>query len=114
MKLTCDSTLHRGDSGKAKAANVKKTSLIRAEWNATLVTDRPCTARAKVVDHFLMEHCKAHCHYAEEQRRIAEDGWALGRGIVYRCYYARGWAELITQGDRCLGSLLSRIHDNTG
>ena len=56
LRLFCDFKSLRGESGKAAVANLRKLSVIRAEWNSSRVVDVLASPLAKAAYAFLLEH----------------------------------------------------------
>ena len=81
LKLFCDYKVHRGQSGKTVVSNVKKLSVIRAEWNPITVRDALRTAQAKAAFAYLMEHNEAYASYVVEHETLVSQGFPKGRKI---------------------------------
>ena len=63
LKLYCDFKAMRGVSGAAPVANIKKLSVIRAEWQEQPVRSSIQSELAKAAYAFLMEHNKPYAFY---------------------------------------------------
>ena len=60
IKIFCDVKSQRGQSGRAAVANIKKLSVIRAEWMAIPVRRQLAGAHAKAAFAYLLEHNEAY------------------------------------------------------
>ena len=81
LRLFCTWAPQRGQSGHAAVANVKKLSVIRAEWNSVSVPDSMTTARARAAFAYLMEANSTYRHYVEEHGKQIQEGFPHGRKI---------------------------------
>ena len=79
LQLFCDFKAMRGQSGKAAVANLKKLSVIRAEWNATSVQDSLHSPIARAAFEFLMCHNEAYASYVREHAQLVAASFPKGR-----------------------------------
>ena len=81
LQLFCDFKAMRGQSGKAAVANLKKLSVIRAEWSATTVRASVQSPMAKAAFQFLLAHNEAYAAYVREHDLLVQAGFPHGRKI---------------------------------
>ena len=62
-------------------ANIKKASVVRAEWAAMPVRGALMTPKARAAFAYLLEHNAAYAHYVTEQEREIAEGFPHGHRI---------------------------------
>ena len=79
LRLFCDFKSLRGESGRAAVANLRKLSVIRAEWQPRRVSEAVTTPCAKAAHAYLLEHNVAYATYVKQHDELIAQGFPHGR-----------------------------------
>lgn len=77
IKLFCDYRREKGNAITAPFWNIKKLSVVRAEWKDEAVEGQLSTPRARAAYAWLLEHNEAYAHYIKEHASILQSPEAL-------------------------------------